>query len=80
MNDFHKTFVLAFYDSFLKRELYFDKESMGQVLKKGVSVSFRGTKQYWYFQIPTCLYLHFKHDGHYEQGATELSRGAFKGS
>ena len=35
MNDFHKTFVLAFYDSFLKIELYFDKESMGQVLKKG---------------------------------------------
>ena len=28
MNDFDKTFALAFYNSFLKTKLFFDKENM----------------------------------------------------
>ena len=71
MNDSHKTFVLAFYDSFLKIELYFDKESMGQV-HESIGIIW-GNKTILVFSNTYML----NHDKHCEQGATELSRGGF---
>ena len=54
-------------------------QCISQIPKNGNTTIILGDNA-WYFQIPTYLEFHFKHDRNCEQGARKLNRGSFKGS